>query len=478
VFDIGTRNPGSGHPRAPPSDIGREKIQLPQRFLAPAGFGTGLSMYRPRRSPPIPFFDPQAPVDVPRTDTRSRRNRRFAMIGVGVMALGLLAFGATRLEPAAPAVEREQIIIDSVRRGEMVRAVRGPGTLVPERVRYIPATTGGRVEQILVQPGDRVEPGTVLLELSNPDVQLEGLDAERQLAQAQAELVNLESSLETQRLALRGTLATLQSEQREAQRRADADRELAQRGLIARLEAARSEDRAREMAQRVSTEEEQLRVLDRSVQSRLSVQRAQVERLRSIIAFHGQRAGSMRVVAGAAGVVQDLQLQVGQWVTPGTLLARVVEPGRLKAVLRIPETQARDLTIGQTASIDTRSGVMAGRVVRIDPAVQSGAVSVDVALEGELPRGARPDLSVDGTIELERLPSVLHIGRPAYAQSEGNASLWKLVEGGAAAVRVPVRLGRASVNTVEVVTGLAVGDQVILSDLSRWDNVDRLKIRD
>ena len=202
------------------------------------------------------------------------------------------------------------------------------------------------------------------------------------------------------------------------------------------------------------------------------------ERLRSIIQFHGQRAVSMRVVAGAAGVVQDFDLQVGQWVTPGTTLARVVEPGRLKAVLRIPETQARDLAVGQTASIDTRSGFVAGRVVRIDPAVQGGAVSVDVALDGELPRGARPDLSVDGTVELDRLASVLHIGRPAYAQSEGNASLWKLVDGGTAAVRVPVRLGRASVNTVEVMSGLAVGDQVILSDLSRWDNVDRLNIKD
>ncbi|HEY0020195.1 MAG TPA: HlyD family efflux transporter periplasmic adaptor subunit [Longimicrobium sp.] len=417
-------------------------------------------------------------MDVPRTDSKSRRNRRFAMAGASVAVLGLLAFGATRLEPPAPSIEREQIIIDSVRRGEMVRAVRGPGTLVPERVRWIPAATGGRVERVLAQPGDRVEPGTVLLELSNPDVQLEALDADRQLAQAQAELVNLETTLQTQRLTLQGSLSTLGGEAREAQRRADADRELAERGLIARLEVARSADRARELAERLRTEQEQLRVLDRSAQSRLAVQRAQVQRLRSIIDFHRQRASGMRVVAGAAGVLQELPLQVGQWVTPGTMLARVVEPGRLKAVLRIPETQARDLSVGQTASIDTRSGVVAGRVVRIDPAVQGGTVSVDVALQGELPRGARPDLSVDGTIELERLPSVLHTGRPAYAQSEGSASLWKLVEGGTAAVRVPVRLGRASVNTVEVVSGLAQGDQVILSDLARWENVDRLKIRD
>ena len=417
-------------------------------------------------------------MDVIRTDKKSRRTSRLAKIGAGVGVLGLLAFGAMRLEPAAPSVERQQIVIDSVRRGEMVRAVRGPGTLVPERIRWIPAATGGRVERLLVQPGDRVEPGTVLLELSNPDVQLEALDAERQLAQAQAELVNLESSLQTQRLTLQGTLATLRADAREAQRRAEADADLGRRGIIARLEVARSEDRAAETAQRLRAEEEQLRVLEASIQSRLAVQRAQVERLRSIIAFHAQRAGSMRVLAGAAGVVQELPLQVGQWVTPGTMLARVVEPGRLKAVLRIPETQARDLTVGQAASIDTRSGVIAGRVVRIDPAVQGGSVSVDVALEGALPRGARPDLSVDGSIELDRLPSVIHTGRPVYAQSEGTATLWKLVDGGSAAVRVPVRLGRASVNTVEVVSGLAPGDQVILSDLSRWDGVDRLNIRD
>lgn len=418
------------------------------------------------------------PVDVPRNDKTSRRNRRYAMAGAGIAALGLLTLGATRIEGPAPSLDRSQVIVDSVRRGEMVRAVRGPGTLVPERIRWIPAATGGRVEAVLVQPGDRVEAGTVLLELSNPDVQLEALDADRQLAQAQADLVNLESTLQTQRLALQGSLATLRGETREAQRRAEADATLAQRGLIARLDADRSGDRAREMAERLRTEEEQLRVLERSIQARLGVQRSQVQRLQSIIDFHGRRAGSMHVVAGTAGVVQELSAQVGQWVTPGTTLARVVEPGRLKAVLRIPEASARDLSVGQEATVDTRSGIVAGRVVRIDPSVQDGAVNVDVALDGPLPRGARPDLTVDGTIVLDRMPSVLHVGRPAYANSDGDASLWKLVDGGTAAVRVQVRLGRASVNTVEVVSGLAPGDQVILSDLSKWENVDRLNIRD
>ncbi|HEX8321113.1 efflux RND transporter periplasmic adaptor subunit [Longimicrobium sp.] len=416
-------------------------------------------------------------MDVRRTDLKSRRNRRLAWGTAATAALLLLFAAVSRLEPAVPSVERGEIVTDTVERGEMVRAVRGPGTLVPERIRWVPAGTGGRVERLLVQPGDRVEPATVLLELSNPDVQLEALDAERQLAQAQAEMAGLQSTLQTQRLQLQGGLSTLRGEQREAHRRAEADRELAARGLIARMELARSEDRARELGERLRMDEEQLRVLERSAGSRMAVQRAQVERLRSIVQFHAQRATSMQVRAGAAGVVQELPLQVGQWVTPGTTLARVVEPGRLKAVLRIPEGQARDLAVGQPARIDTRSGVVPGRVVRIDPAVQGGSVAVDIALEGELPRGARPDLSVDGTVEIDRLPSVLHMGRPAYAQPEGGASLWKLVDGGASAVRVPVRLGRASVNSVEVVSGLQPGDEVILSDLSRWDGVERLRIR-
>lgn len=416
-------------------------------------------------------------MDVPRTDTGRRKRRRAALAGGGVALLGIVTFGVSRLEPAAPTVDRAEIVTDTVRLGEMVRAVRGPGTLVPERVRWIPASTGGRVDHIHVQPGDAVEAGTVLMELSNPDVQLEALDAERQLAAAQAELVSLESTLQSQRLDRQSTLATLRGELREARRRAEADRSLAAQGLIARMDLARAEEHAADLGDRVRGEEAQLRILAGSGTDRLAVQRAQVQRLRSIVDFHARRASSMRVVAGAAGVVQELPLQVGQWVTPGTSLARVVEPGRLKAVLRIPETQARDLAVGQTARIDTRSGVVDGRVVRIDPSVQGGTVTVDVALEGELPRGARPDLSVDGTIEVDRLAEAVHVGRPAYAQPEGAATLWKVVEDGAAAVRVRVRLGRASVNAVEVTDGLRPGDEVILSDLSRWDGVDRLRIR-
>jgi HlyD family secretion protein len=416
-------------------------------------------------------------VDVPRQNKPNKRLRRTLYVSSGVVGLLLVTFLLANLEPAAPTVDRSAIWTDTVQRGEMVRAVRGPGTLVPERVRWIPASAGGRVEQILAQPGDQVEPNTLLLVLSNPDVQLEALDAQRQLGQAEAEVVNLEAQLETQRLTQESAVATLRAEYREARRRAEADRELAERELIARNEVAASRDRAEELGERLRSAEEQLEVLRRSATARLRVQRAQVARLRSIVAFHEDRSASMEVRAGAEGVLQELPLQVGQWVTPGTMLARVADPRGLRAVLRIPETQARDLTVGQPAQIDTRNGIVNGRVVRIDPAVQQGAVTVDVSLDGEPPRGARPDLSVDGTILVDRLEDAVFVGRPAYAQPESRAGIWKVVEDGRAAVRVPVQLGLASVNTIEIVDGLAPGEEIILSDMSRWDDAERVRLR-
>jgi len=402
-------------------------------------------------------------VDVPRQRSRSERYRRPALVGAGVAVLLLVGFAVSRLEPAVPSVDRGTIWTDTVARGEMLREVRGPGTLVPENIRLIPATSGGRVERIHARPGDQVTPGTLLLELSNPDIQLEALDAQRQLAQAEAEVVNLEATLETQRLTQVAAVAGLRAEAREATRRAEADEELAGRNLIARNEVARSRDRAAEFEERLRAAQDQLRVLERSADARMRVQVAQVQRLRAIVSFHESRTASMQVVAGAEGVLTELPLQVGQWVMPGSTLARIEEPGRLRAVLRIPETQARDLAIGQPARVDTRSGIVPGRVVRIDPAVQNGAVTVDVVLEGELPRGARADLSVDGTIEVERLDDVLYVGRPAYAQPESSAGLWRLSADGTTAERVSVRLGRASVNTIEVIEGLAAGEEVILA---------------
>jgi HlyD family secretion protein len=398
-------------------------------------------------------------------------------IAVGaVVVLGLTA-ALWRLEPAAPSVDRSTVWTDSVRRGEFVRQVRGPGTLVPEQARWIVAVTSGRIERLHVQPGESVDATTVMLELSNPDVQVEGLNAERQLAAAESELSSLEVTLATQRLEQRSRVAQVEGEQREAERRLEASRELAERQLIPRMELQRQEDAASELGVRLGLERERLALLERTLAGRIDAQRRQIDRLRAIAEFQTTRLESMRVRATVAGVVQDLTLEVGQWVMPGQSLARVVEPGRLMAVLRVPETQARDLAVGQTAAIDTRNGIVEGRVRRIDPSVQQGAVAVEVALIGELPRGARPDLSVEGTIQIERLDDVLFTGRPAYGQAQSLVSVWKLVDGGKSAVRVPVRLGRSSVNTIEIVEGLEPGDRVILSDLSAYDAHDRIRVR-
>lgn len=416
------------------------------------------------------------PMDVPREPT-GRKRRRAIYIVAAVAAVALVTVGLSRLEPAAPSVDRAAIWTDTVERGEMIRQVRGPGTLVPERIRWVTAEVSGRVERIHVQPGEEVDARTVLVELSNSDVQLEGLDAERQLAAAQAELVNLRSTLETQRLNQEAVVATARSEYREAARQAEANAELAERNLIARMEVARSGDRAEELTARLEAEEKRLAILSETVGSQLAVQQSQVDRLQAIVRFQVERAASMQVRAGADGVLQELPLEVGQWAVPGETLARVVEPGRLKAVLRIPETQARDLTVGQNAAIDTRNGIARGQVVRIDPAVQNGAVNVDVTLGGELPRGARPDLSVDGTVQIERLSDVLHMGRPAYGQAESTVGLFRVEEDGRHAVRINVRLGRSSVNRIEVVDGLREGDVVILSDMSAHDGVDRVRLQ-
>jgi multidrug resistance efflux pump len=336
--------------------------------------------------------------------------------------------------------------------------------------------TAGRVERRLAEIGQTVKPETILLVLSNPDVQLEALESERQLTAAQGDRVNLRTSLESQRLNQQGALAVARSEYLEAKRNAVAAESLAAKQLISVMEASRARDRVEELTTRYEVEERRLAVLSGSMGAQMSLQEAQVNRLRAVTQFQRGRVRSMEVRAGASGILQDLTLEVGQWVQPGATLARIVEPGRLKAVVRIPETQAKDIVIGQPASIDTRNGVVPGRVSRIDPAVQNGTVTVDIALQGELPRGARPDLSVDGTIEVERLKDVLFVGRPAYGQGQSSVGLFRLVDEGRAAVRVNVELGRASVNTVEIRRGLQPGDKVIISDMSRWDGYDRVRV--
>ncbi len=414
-------------------------------------------------------------MDIPRTPPR--RGRRQLLYGaIALVAVVLTTLGLRGLKPAAPRVDRASVWIDSVQRGPLVIEVRGPGTLVPERIRWISAVTAGRVDKRLAEAGEEVMPETVLLELTNPDVQLEALESERQLTAARADQVNLRANLQSQRLNQEGTVAAARAAYLDAKRNADATESLAAKELISTMDASRAKDRVEEQATRFKVEEERLRVMVEAADSQLALQQAQVDRLRAVTEFQRSRVRSMVVKAGAKGTLQELPLEVGQWAQSGATLARIVEPGRLKAVLRIPETQAKDVALGQPAAIDTRNGIVRGRVSRIDPAVQNGTVTVDVSLEGELPRGARPDLSVDGTIQVERLNNVLHLGRPAYGQPNSTVGLFKLVEGGAAGVRTSVRLGRSSVNTVEILGGLKPGDKVIISDMSRWDGFERVRV--
>ena len=389
-----------------------------------------------------------------------------------------MTVAVSRIEPAAPSVERAGVWMDTVEQGTMLRQVRGPGTLVPEQIRYISAVTAGRVERVLLQPGTNVTPETELLVLSNPEVQLQLMESQRQVAGAQATLANLRATLENQRLNQAAQVATVQSQYNEAMRQVKANRELSERGLIPAMDLSRMEDTAEELAKRLDIEQKRLDFMAASMRSQIQAQEAEIQRLHGLEQFQQAYVQSLRVNAGTSGVLRELPLQEGQWVNPGDRLAVVVQPGRLKAELRIPETQAKDVIIGQQASIDTRNGIIPGRVVRIDPAVQNGTVTVDVALPTDsLPRGARPDLSVDGTIEIERLTNVLYVGRPAYGQAESTVGLFKMEPDGEHARRIAVQMGRSSVNTIEIRNGLQSGDVVILSDMSQWDAFDRVKLR-
>ncbi len=427
--------------------------------------------------PEISRADPHTSVvDIPRKP-RNRRKRNLIFAACAAAVIAAITFGLSRLRAAAPLVDRGGLWTDTVKRGPMLREVKGPGTLVPERIRLITADTAGRVERIPLRPGAQVEPGTVLLELSNPDVMLQALDAERQLAQAQADLINLRATADGNTLTTRSSVATLEAQVADAQRRAKADEKLAAEGVISEVEARQQVERAEELRSRLGLERKRLGVVAGSGKEQVAAQEAQIERLRAVVAFRRKQVDSMKVRSIDRGVLSELPLELGQWVTPGALLAKVVQPEQLKAVLRIPETQARDLALHLGAAIDTRNGVVQGRVSRISPSANQGSVEVDVSLPAELPRGARPDLTVEGTIEIEKLQNVLFVGRPAGAQAGGQTELFKIVKGGDEAHRVKVRLGRSSVSTVEIVDGLAEGDAVILSEMSQWDTTDRVRLR-
>jgi HlyD family secretion protein len=414
-------------------------------------------------------------LDIPREKTK--KPTRFILPAVGILAVVAITIGVTRMKPRAPSVNRAVLHMDEVKRGELLRQVRATGTLVPEQIRWISAVTSGRVEQILARPGVEVNEGTVLMILTNPDVQMEQLNAQRQLSTEINTLVNLRTQLETQRLTQQGAVATAYSAMQEARRQLQTNEELASKNLIAGNDLARSRDVAQETAQRHEYQRKQLELFEGSIAGQIAAQEDNIRRARAIAEFQAERVASMRVVAGAKGILTELPLEVGQWANSGATLAKVVEPDRLKAVLRVPETQMRDVRLGQRAMIDTRNGVIEGRVVRIDPAVQAAAVAVDIELEGDLPPSARPDLSVDGTIELERLPDVLYMARPAFGQAESTVELFKLTPDGKEAYRVRVQFGVSSVQAVEIRSGLEVGDRVILSDMSQWDTHDRVRIQ-
>ena len=413
-------------------------------------------------------------MDIPREP--AKKHKKYIWPAVGIVALAIATYGISNLEARAPTVPRAQLWIDSVKRGELLREVSGNGTLVPENIRWISAVTSGRVEQILVRPGASVEAGTVLMVLTNPDVQMELLNAEQQLSTAQTQLVNLKQQLESQRLTQAGAVASAKAAFLDAQRQVGINEELARQKLIAQADLDRSKEQMEDLATRYKIAQQQLELFTGAIQGQIRAQEEQISRARAIAEFQRVRTRSMEVVAGAKGTLTELPLEVGQWANSGATLAKVVEPGRLKAVLRIQETQARDVAIGQTAQIDTRNGIVPGRVVRIDPASTGGTVGVDVALEGPLPPGARPDLSVDGRIELERLPDVLYMGRPTIGQAESTVELFRLTPDGTEAERVKVTFGQTSVQSVVIKAGLNVGDKVILSDIPNVEGQDKIRI--
>ncbi|MFL5604929.1 MAG: efflux RND transporter periplasmic adaptor subunit [Gemmatimonadaceae bacterium] len=406
-----------------------------------------------------------------------RRRRRYVLGGGAVAGVLILSLAIGRLRPAAPSVDSASLVIDTVRRSDMTLDVRAPGTLVPEHVRILAAATAGRVESLPIRPGATVTPNTTVVLLSNTDVELQAMQSEQQLSAAMSSLAGLRTALRQQRLSQEGIVAQTVTQAQDAQRSVAVFESLDRKQLAAANEVAAARDKARELGTRLDLERRRLQDVAGSEREQLALMQDQVARLREIVAAQRRRVTAMRVVAGESGQLQVLPLELGQWVNPGMELARIAQPGRLKAVLRVPDVQARDIALGQRAVIDTRSGIVSGHVQRTDPSSQNGTVTVEVALDGVLPAGTRSDLGVDGTIEIARLTNVLHVGRPPYGDPGASVGLFKVGTDGKDAVRVPVKLGRASANAVQIVHGLAAGDRVIISDMSSWDNVSRMRIR-
>ena len=416
-------------------------------------------------------------MDVPRAGVaKKKRQKRIITIGIVVLALIAATFGLSRLKPAVPSVDRSTVWIDTVKRGPMVRQVRGLGTLVPEEIRWIAARTEARVDKIVIRPGAHVEPDTLLLELTSPEVEQAALDAVSQYIAAEAELTTLRATLQREVLEQESSAAKVHSEFQQAKMENETNDNLAKNGLVSDLTHKTSKIKAEDLATRDEIEQKRLAFARQNIEPQIAAKQASVDQARANATLKKDQMEQLKVRAGFTGVLQQLPVEVGQRVTPGTNLARVADPTKLKAEIKIAETQAKDIQIDQQASIDTRNGIVAGHVMRVDPAVEQGTVKVDVALDGVLPKGARPDLSVDGTIELERLDNVVYVGRPAFGQENNTVGIFKLMAGTSEAVRTPVKLGRSSVNTIEIISGLEPGDQVILSDTSAMDAHDRIRL--
>ncbi len=426
---------------------------------------------------PSGFTQASNTMDVPRAGVaKKKRQKRIIMIALVVLGLIAATFALSRLKPAVPSVDRSTVWIDTVKRGPMVRQVRGLGTLVPEEIRWIAAVTEGRVDKIVVRPGAEVQPDTVLLELSSPEVEQVARDADLQYKAAEAELTTLRATLQRELLDQESNAARVHSEYQQAKMENETNDNLAKNGLVSDLTHKTSKIKAEDLAARDAIEQKRFEFAKTSIEPQIASKQAAVDQVKALALMRNSQMDQLKVRAGFAGVLQQLPVEVGQRVTPGTNLARVADPTKLKAQIKIAETQAKDIQINQKASIDTRNGVVEGSVMRVDPAVEQGTVTVDVAIVGDLPKGARPDLSVDGTIELERLDNVIYVGRPAFGQENNTVGIFKLVPGSSEAARTPVKLGRSSVNTIEIQSGLEPGDQVILSDTSAMDAHDRIRL--
>ena len=418
-------------------------------------------------------------MDIARPEfKRQKRRRQAVLIVIVVLVVVALAVGVSRLKPAAPSVERGTVWTDTVKRGSMLRQVHGLGSLIPsqESVRQIPAETEATVVRIRMLPGSQVKADGILVEMSNPQVEQAAVDAQLQLKAAEAEYQSQRVTLESNLMNEKAGAATVNADYSQAKRQAETDKALYDLGVISGLAYKASKGKSDELTTRNDLETQRLEIGRKAIESQLAEQQAKVEQVRALAALKRKQLEALQVRAGIDGVLVDLPLQVGQHVQPGTMLAKVVQPNHLMAELKISETQARDVQFGEPAAIDTHNGIISGTVMRVDPAVQNGTVTVDVKLTSELPKGARPDLSVDGTIDLERMENVLYVGRPAFGQENSTISLFKLDAGGKDAERVPVRVGRESVNSIQVIEGLHEGDTVILSDMSRWDKTDRIRL--